>query len=311
MAGSIGNNIKMEKVLKTIMLSGIVVTGFGIFQLLTKFKFEFHTSLINISLSRQGDIASTWGNPNRFAKYLDIILPLSLIYLMGQDDVKGKILPAVLIGLGFICLPFTKCLGGIAAIFAALVALFAFKNWRLCVVFLTILSLFTIFRFDWLVSLVDRYASMEPRLYTWENIIPSIVKDYPITGSGLGTYVKVAHNYSEAPMAIHSHAHSIYFNYLSELGILGFGMFLSVIIIFFQRCIIFFRRYSLLAVKGVVLGCFLSIFSAMVHGTVETFVDHFQLGLLFWLVIGLGMGAMRAHSSLSDIKVSKHLNEKP
>ncbi|RLE07824.1 hypothetical protein DRJ00_07430 [Candidatus Aerophobetes bacterium] len=295
MANSAGNSIRTEKVLKAIILSGIVVTGFGVFQLLTKFKFELHTHFIDISLSRQGDIASTWGNPNRFAKYLDIVLPLSFVYFLTQENTRERLLSAILIGLGLICLPFTKCLGGIAAILAGLIVFLTVKNWKLCLVLLIVLSIFVLFKFNWLIGLVNRYASMGPRIYAWRNVIPSIIKDHPITGSGLGTYVKVSYKYYSGPQAAHTHAHSIYFNYLAEIGILGFGAFLLLIVIFFRRCIIFFRKYSFFAAKGVVGGCFLSIFSAMVHGTVETFVDHFQLGLLFWLVIGLGIGVMREH----------------
>ena len=305
MADSAGNKIEMEKILKVMMLSGIVVTGFGIFQLLTKLKFEFHFYFININLSYRGDITSTWGNPNRFAKYLDIVLPLSFTYLLNQEDLKRKILPAILIGLGLICLPFTKCLGGIAAIFVALVVIFAVKNWRLCFIFLVILSIFVIFNFNWLTNLIDSYSTMQPRLYAWKNVVPSIIKDHPITGSGLGTYVKISHNYYTPPLGTHSHAHSIYFNYLAEIGVFGFGMLLSVIIIFFRRCIIFFRRYSFSVAKGIVAGCFLSTFSAMIHGTVETFVDYFPLGLLFWLVIGLGLGAMRSYPSSLNTRISK------
>ncbi|MEA1964956.1 MAG: O-antigen ligase family protein [Candidatus Aerophobetes bacterium] len=297
MIDSVGNSVRVEKILQVIILSGIVVAGFGIIQFLTKFEFEFHKYFLNISMATKGGVTSTWGNPNRFAKYLDLVLPLSFVYLLIQKSMKKKVLPAIFIGLGLVCLPLTKSLGGMMAVFAVLVILFAIKNWKLCLIFLLILLLFVLFNFDWLISIANRYGNMEQRLYTWENIVFPIIKDYPITGSGLGTYVKISPEYPQTIRAAHSHAHSIYFNYLSELGILGFGMLLWVIMIFFRNSINYLRKHSFFVANGLVAGCLLSIFSAMIHGVVETFVDYFQLGLLFWLIIGLGLGMMRFYTS--------------
>jgi len=301
MINSIENSIRVEKILQVIILSGIVVVGFGIIQFLTKFEFEFHKYFLNINISTRGGITSTWSNPNRFAKYLDLVLPLSFVYLLTQKNMKKKVLPTIFIGLGLVCLVLTRSLGGMAAVFAALVILFAIKDWKLCLIFLVILSFFIVFKFNWLINIANRYGSSELRFYTWKNIVFPIIKDHPITGSGLGTYVKISCEYSQAMKAVHSHAHSIYFNYLSELGILGFGMLLWVIIIFFRNSITYLWKHSFFVARGIIAGCLLSIFSAMIHGAVETFVDYFQLGLLFWLIIGLGLGVMRFYTSHEKI----------
>lgn len=300
-----GTTIKVEKILKAIILSGIVVVSFGIIQFLTKFDFEFHWYFININMAVRPGITSTWDNPNRFAKYLDLVLPLSFVYLLAQKNAKEKMLPAVLVGLGSVSLVLTNSLGGMVAVFAALMILFAVKNWRLCLIFLVVLSLVLVLNFDWLTNVANRYGDPGRRLYTWKNIVFPIVKDYPITGSGLGTYGKVFHNYSQAVQAIRSSAHSIYFNYLSELGILGLAMLLWVIVIFFRNSITYLRKHSFFVGQGIIAGSLLSIFSAMIHGTVETFIDFFQLGLLFWLIIGLGMGMRGFYLSHEKIHVEE------
>ncbi len=305
MISSSGNTIKVEKILKVIILSGIVVVGFGIIQFLTKFDFEFHKYFLNVNMSIKGGITSTWDNSNRFAKYLDLVLPLSFVYLLAQKNTKEKVLPAVFIGLGFVCLVLTRSLGGMVAVSAALMVLLAIKNWKLCLISLVILSLLLVLNFDWLTNIVNRYGSLERRFYTWKNIVFPMVKDYFKTGSGLGTYGKIFYNYSQSVQAIRSHAHSIYFNYLSELGILGLGMLLWVIVIFFRNSIIYLRKHSFFVGQGIIGGCLLSILSAMIHGTVETFIDYFQLGLLFWLMIGLGLGTRRFYLSHEKIPVEE------
>jgi len=297
MIDSVGNSIKVEKILQVIILSGIIVVSFGIIQFLTKFEFEFHKYFLNINITSKGGITSTWSNPNRFAKYLDLVLPLSFVYLLTQKELKKKVLLTVFIGLGLVCIVLTRSLGGMAAVFAVLVILFAIKNWKLCLIFLVIFFFFVVFNYSWLINIANRYGSAGLRFFTWKNVVLPIIKDHPITGSGLGTYAEISYKYSHAIKAVHSHAHSIYFNYLSELGILGFGMLLWIIIIFFRSSTTYLRKHSFFVAQGIIAGCFLSIFSAMIHGVVETFVDYFQLGLLFWLIIGLGLGTMRFHTS--------------
>jgi len=93
-----------------------------------------------------------------------------------------------------------------------------------------------------------------------------------------------------------STAHSLYLNYLSELGIVGLAWLLLVIAIFFRSSIRYLRKHSFLAAGGIIAGCTLSILAALIHGTVETFLDAFQLGLMFWVIIGLAMGLLRFHS---------------
>ncbi|MBA7714625.1 hypothetical protein ES703_123654 [subsurface metagenome] len=95
-------------------------------------------------------------------------------------------------------------------------------------------------------------------------------------------------------------AHSLYFNYLAELGIVGLASLLLVIAIFFHSSIRYLRRYSFLAAGGIIAGCTFSILAALIHGTVETFLDIFPVGLLFWVIIGLGMGLLRLHSSRQE-----------
>ncbi|TES86304.1 hypothetical protein E3J95_02295 [Candidatus Aerophobetes bacterium] len=97
-----------------------------------------------------------------------------------------------------------------------------------------------------------------------------------------------------------STAHSLYFNYLSESGIVGLASLLLVVGLFFGGSIRYLRRHSFLATGGIIGGCALSILAAVVHGTVETFLDVFQVGLMFWLIIGLGIGLLRLYSSRQE-----------
>ncbi|TET43412.1 hypothetical protein E3J59_06440 [Candidatus Aerophobetes bacterium] len=462
-ASNVRNEDRAEKILATVILSGLVITAFGIVQYLARIDFNYEIGFLNINLRAEEGLGSTLGNPNKFAKYLDLILPLSFVSLLVREELRRKILPGILVVLGLVCLVLSRSLGGIAAVFAVLMVILLIKNWKVLVIVMAGLFIFTFFSHGWIIKIMPKYGSPSRRIYTWKEVVPRIFKSYPLVGSGLGTYklvswrespekewivnttnsyegtgcmqatvawswlwqdvpvkaeryytlsayvrsdivssekteggntfltleclndknkviarewgvvnassswglkktqiytppgiqkmrIKVAKRQGEGSVwfddlkliesssriskektektildakkmisnpgfellnksgrpqswietpgrSTISTAHSLYFNYLSELGIIGLASLLLVIAIFFHSCIRYLRRHSFLAAGGIIAGCTLSILTALIHGTVETFLDVFPVGLMFWVIIGLAMGLLRLHSS--------------
>lgn len=299
-ADTVRNEKRAEKILTPIILSGIVITTFGLAQYLAKFNLDYEIGFLTIGLHTKGGLGSTLGNPNKFAKYLDLILPLSFVSLLAQKELKKKVLSGILAILGLLCLVLTRSLGGMAAIFVVLMVILVIKNWKIFLVVLVGLFILGTFNYGWITKTVPRYGTTTFRIYTWRKVVPRILRDYLITGSGLGTYREVSYKYSDSEQSVRATAHSIYFSYLCEIGILGVGALFSVIAIFFHSCIRYLRRHFFLAASGIIGGCTLSILAALIHGTVETFLDVFQVGLMFWVVIGLGMGLLRFRLSHRD-----------
>jgi hypothetical protein len=461
----IADNIRSEqrarKVLTTALLSATVVTIFGIVQYCTGFELEYRIGFITIGLHSKEGLGSTLGNPNKFAKYLDLVLPLSFVSLLVQKPLKRKILPGILAISGLVCLVLSKSLGGMAAVFLVIMVILLIKNWKIFLVVMGGLFIFTFLSYGWMIKNVLKYGSPSRRIYTWREVVPRIFKDHPLVGSGLGTYklawcrknprkewfinntnpyegtrciqatvawgwlwqdvavkperhytlsayvrsniassentfltlecindkgevitrkwgtvntgpswelketqlympqgarkirVKLAKRLGEGsvwfdqikligwPIPVLrkekeklefipenmvsnsgfemldesgrpkfwsetpgrwtvSTAHSLYFTYLSELGIIGLASLLLVIAIFFYTSIRYLRKHSFLTAGGIIGGCTLSVLAALIHGTVETFLDVFPVGLMFWVVIGLGMGLLRLHYSEQD-----------
>lgn len=462
-AGSVRDRDRAEKIVTAAILSGLVITAFGIVQYLARVDLDYKVGFLTISLHASEGLGSTLGNPNKFAKYLDLVLPLSFVSLLVQKELRRKLLPGTLAILGLVCLVLTRSLGGIAAVFAVIMLILLIRNWRVLLIVLAGLFIFAFFNYGWIIRTMGKYGSPGRRIYTWKEVVPRIFKSYPLVGSGLGTYkllsrrespgkewiVDTANSYKGptsmqatvawswlwqdvpveperyhilsayvrsdagssqeiedrnafltleclddkdkiiarewgvvsagsswalkkthiyAPSATQkiriklakrkgarsvwfddlrlmessfgdskgergktilytekvisnpgfelldeagrpqfwletpgrsavSTAHSLHFNYLSELGIIGLASFLLVIAIFFGGSIRYLRRHSFLAAGGIVGGCSLSILAALIHGTVETFLDIFQVGLLFWVIIGLSIGLLRLHSS--------------
>jgi len=469
----IADNIRSEhrarKVLTAALLSATVVTVFGIVQYCTGFELEHRIGFITIGLHSKEGLGSTLGNPNKFAKYLDLILPLSFVSLLVQKELKRKILPGILAILGLVCLVLSRSLGGMTAVFLVIMVILLIKNWKVFLIVVAGLFIFTFFNYGVIIKAIPKYGSPGRRIYTWRKVVPSIFKSYPLVGSGLGTYklvspresperewiVETANSYEgtrcikatvawswfwqDVPVKAERYytlsarvrsdiassekikggntfltleclddknkviarewgvvnagsswrlkktqvytppgtlkmriklgkrqgkgsvwfddlrliesssrssrgerektildttklifnpgfellnesgrpqfweetpgrstvltAHNLYLDYLCELGIVGLASLLLVIAIFFHSSIRYLRRYSFLVAGGIIGGCSLSILAALVHGTVETFLDFFPIGLLFWVIIGLAMGLLRLHSSRPEESV--------
>ncbi len=454
-ADNIRSDHRAQTLLEAALLSGVVITVFGIVQYGSGFELEQRIGFVIIGLHSKEGLGSTLGNPNKFAKYLDLILPLSFVSLLVQKELRRKILPGTLVVLGLVCLVLTRSLGGMAAIFAVIMVILLIKNWKVFLIVMAGLFIFTFFNHGWIIKTIPKYSSPSRRIYTWKEVVPRVFKSYPLVGSGLGTYklvserespesewiVETANSYEgtrciqatvawswlwqDVPVKAEKYyslsayvrsnivssknikdgntlltleclndknkviarewgvvnagsswgskkthlftppgtlkmrirlakrqgegsvwfddlrliqlsfrsskeerekitnpgfellnesgrpqswketpgrstvltAHSLYFDYLCELGIVGLASLLLVIAIFFYSCIRYLRRYSFLAVSGIMGSCVLSILAALIHGTVETFLDFFPVGLMFWVIIGLAMGLLRLHSS--------------
>jgi len=456
-AGNVRNEERAEKILRAAILSGLVITAFGIVQYLARIDLDYKIGFLTIGLHAKEGLGSTLGNPNKFAKYLDLILPLSFVSLLVQKELKRKILPGILAISGLVCLVLTRSLGGMAAIFVVIMVILLIKNWKVFLIAMAGLFIFTFFNYGVIIKTIPKYGSATRRIYTWREVVPRIFKSYPLVGSGLGTYklvsprespkrewiVETANSYEgtrcikatvawswfwqdvpvkaeryytlsvrvrsdiassekikggntfltleclddknkviarewgvvnagsswklkktqvytppgtlkmriklgkrqgqgsvwfddlrliesssrsskgerkkmpnpgfellnesgrpqswrEIPGWTVSHAHSLYFNYLCELGIVGLGWLLLVIAVFFYSSIRYLRRHSFLAAGGIIGGCTLSVLAALIHGTVETFLDALPIGLMFWVIIGLAMGVLRLPSSRQE-----------
>ncbi|MBC7189069.1 O-antigen ligase family protein, partial [Candidatus Aerophobetes bacterium] len=163
-------------------------------------------------------------------------------------------------------------------------------------------------KYDLLLSIINTYGTVDERLYTWENIILPLFKKHPFFGSGLATYREVSCVFT-SEFVLRHHAHNLYFNYLVEIGIFGLSGLLLVVGWFLKSCLKELKKgYE---EKLFLEGCFLAIVGALIHGSVETFIDFFQLGLLFFAIIGLGTGVMEKNHDFNTINTPIHMRSTP
>jgi O-antigen ligase len=278
------SSISPNKILKVFIMSGIIVTAFGIIQYLTGFNLKIKTDLFSMTFATKKGITSTLSHPNRFAQYLVLGLPLATVSFSILKELKWKIGALCFILFSFVCLLLTKSFAGICAVLILILLAVFIKNWKIGVVLALLLSLIYITNEERLGKFVQRFtslSSMETRFSTWK-VTFSAVKRHPLTGCGLSTFQKIAREYKGDEKIMHGHAHSMYVQLLCETGILGFSVFVFLMIAFL--------RYSFQRGSPISYGCAFSIIGTLLAGLTGTILEFLPLAMLFWTIIGIGIG---------------------
>lgn len=208
------------KIAKAICLSSVLVSSFGLLQLLG------FDPIGNISRFKPGyqHLTALLDNPDLVGNYLCLTLPFFLLFKEKKYWVGGII--------SFICLLLCKSSISIfSGIFGILVFLLInFKNKKHS--FLISLLFFSSLSFLVYKNFTKILGSFDARIYTWGSTINHI-KDNPLFGHGLGVfkYWKI----HPPAMFLDLYAHNDYLERMSEIGILGMFLLALVIINSFRN----------------------------------------------------------------------------
>jgi len=223
---------------------------------------------------------STFYAPNAFAAFLLLVLPLALaraVMARGRRDAFQYAAMAVLLGTAFIL---TYSRGAYVALLLTSVAAAAVFRpaGRSAVGRLALMAALTVFCVTLLIrtpgSVVNRTteildsssSSIQDRLGFWRSAA-GIFRDYPLTGSGPGTFAFVHGKYQGRYYA--QDAHNLYLQTLAELGLVGAAAFAGVLVAFGSLWRRTLRKARGTEEYGLIAGIGLSLLAFLVHSGVE------------------------------------------
>ncbi len=149
--------------------------------------------------------------------------------------------------------------------------------------------LFFYFQFVDFDSFLDhlRYNTMEGRVVVWQRTM-SYFLDSPIWGNGLGQWDVERFQYEISRRRVHPH--NDFIRILSELGIIGFSLFISLISILFYRLLKLIR----LANKNISPSYYAMLIGALVCYCTMAFIDeifyklnHTVILMMIWSMINV------------------------
>ncbi|MDV7102869.1 O-antigen ligase family protein [Vibrio sp. TH_r3] len=179
-------------------------------------------------------------------------------------------------------------------IIGGLVALFFYKNkpralTALVISFLIIdtLAVGTIFGLDKVKERLENTAmntETRDQAVLWSM---DIIKDYPLTGTGLGSFYSTFPSYSQYNIGYYDFTHNDYIQFAAEVGIPAVLVLGCMVLIGLWFSFNAMRTRNSRILKGTALGCFMAIIGMLIHITVDFNLQAPANAVTFLLVLVL------------------------
>jgi O-antigen ligase/Tfp pilus assembly protein PilF len=338
--GVITNSINQEKQINRILDILLMVGGlFGIYGI---FQYKgIDLSLWAHNVGRQ-QVFGLFGNVNYFAEYLIVPLPIAVsLFLASRNKFKKILLLIGIFAMGA-SLTFTFTRGSYLSFGSALIFTFFLflisrgkdfiKNNKK--IFIIILVAIIIITFLFIIptplnksgtiisklksrisiaKLTQDYA-YNRRIATWK-FTTLMIKDHPLIGSGLGTFkyntlryqaefFAQGENRSLYPHGFADKAHNEYLQLWAELGIIGLGIFIWLMISYFRFGLKILRKIKDESRAGIIIGLMGAVVAVLVD-SIFGFPLHLAATMvLFWLALGLtvAVGLLKDEVKAPEIK---------
>jgi len=272
-------------------------------------------------LREYGPVISPIGQKNWTSNYLALIFPLMFCFFLLEENKKGKKIYFIFLSIIYAALMICQSrsiwisLGltltfGIYLIYRFKLLPLFYKNKKWLIVLLSIFLIITvIYSTDnplnkspltvtqrALSTFDEKDPSINTRFLIWKNTL-QMIKDRPFLGGGLGDFGMNYLNYQakflrDNPQYIKywtnaKEAHNEYLQMGAEMGLLGLGIFIAILFIFYNLVLKFLKEEKDGKKKLVCWGLMGGITCFLIH-CFFTFPLHVHaLGSAFFIILGL------------------------
>ncbi len=279
----------LHHLLAVILLMGILESLYGMFEF-----FSGHHQILY--LKGINSVTGTFINRNYFAGYLVMVIPLSMGFLFSREVLQARRFEewrqrlssldgkTVLIGFGIVVmilgLIFSASRTGILSLVLSFTLIsFLFKVSKKGRGFSTTSMLILGLALLWAVwigldTVIGRFfilsEDFKSRWTIWGDAF-KIVKDFPLLGSGLGTFSQIFPMYRSLHMRnLITHAENDFLQLASEVGLIGLGILFILFIFLFSKAVSGIRSISSEdSNRYIGIGGLVGILALMFHSLVE------------------------------------------
>jgi O-antigen ligase len=293
---------KIRRLLFTLILVGFLVSFYGLMQ--------------RVSIPESKFITSTFTYHNFFAAYLEMIIPLAIVFCFNRLSVTVRSIlifmtTVMILGLffslsraGIICF----CLG-----ILLMLSLFKIKG-RLkkgisisLLLFLALFIFLAAIGFDYvkmrMITLIAPLKALGGRVDIIRDSL-KIVKDFPLFGTGLGTFGEIFQKYKTfehgAKFIV---ALSEPLQLLVETGIVGFLLISLFFLGYFKRIFHLWKKRNDSFVAFIVIGCIVGLFSVILHSFFDFVLHSPANALLFSVIIALAYRVVYIQEPQRDLSM--------
>lgn len=292
------NVVKEEEELGTILywiITALTLASlYGIWQWINHVPVDPRFVDVNTFGASVGRVSSTMGNANDYAEYLVLTLPFYASVFFNSKNIKGKIIILALSVLPLFNLAVTGSRSGMLGFLVAALVYVFLKNRKLIPVFILLgIALIPFIPNSIIVRMqtIGKDSSSLIRIPIWEGSL-CMLKDYWITGLGLGPnpFMKLFSNYSAINKPPHSHMLPL--EIWLELGFVGIVSFVWFIARIFKKGITSVFEKRNIYLNNIIIANIASLTGIITIGFVEYVWFNPRILNMFWINIGIFLIAL-------------------
>ena len=292
LAADLRDPARLKKLLGFIYLAVICTAIYAFYQRLTGVAISASLTDVKTNSYMPGRVFSTFDNPNNYAEFLILTIPLCIAYCSMLKKSSAALIAWVLNALPLGALLMTYSRSGWIS-FALAVVIFVFLyNKKLFpalivagIIGFMLLPDTVLARIGTIGSTGD--SSNKYRLYIWEGVLRMLKTNW-LTGVGLGpasfraVYVGVCNSLATpAP-----HSHMLYLEIWVEQGILGIVSYFAMLFSALRRGLIYLR-YAQKNVRITMIACISSLTAILFASAVEYIWYYPRVMLTYFIVLGI------------------------
>ncbi len=342
----ITNNINDKRQIDRILNVLLIIGGlFGIYGILQYNGIDFPFWRGNVA---RRQVFGLFGNVNYFAEYLIVPLPLAISLFFATKKRTNKILPlaGILAMTGSLILTFTR--GSYLAVGISLIFMFFLyivnrgknflkENKKIFIIILIAILVATylfvfpnplnkpgtvISKIKGRISITQftKSSSLKRRIAIWK-FTSMMIKDHPLLGSGIGTYkyntlryqakfFEQGDNRSIYPYGHADKVHNEYLQLWAEIGIIGLGIFIWLIISYFNYGIKLIKRVKDRYNQGIIIGLMGSVIAVLIDSLFGFPLHLSATVVLFWLALVLTMAVAGTEVDAGKINIAQKKSNK-
>ena len=305
LASLIKGKQQLVAICSVLVFTGFVISLYGIYQYFwgvpTNYAWVDKKMFSNVSVR----VYSVFSNPNVLGEYLVLIIPIAVGMLFVRKDKLEKVIYTGMSLVMLTCLLLTLSRGAWLGMLVALGIFVFLKDKRLIVLGVTalltlpfILPPSVISRFSSIGNLKE--SSSAYRYSVWLGSI-GVIKDFWIAGIGVGTkaFELIYPGYSVAGASFALHSHNFYLQLMIETGVVGFVVFLLVLLAFYKNMFSTVRKSGDNTLSTLAISVISAMSGYLFYGIFDNSWYDFRMVLMFWIIAGIGMSAyniMRARN---------------
>ena len=305
MLNSVDNKDSFNKIITTIVFTASLVSLYGLYQYVVGVEVDDSWVDVENNPDIRTRIYSVFMNPNVFAEYLIMIIPLSVgLFWYNKKPFKKLVFLGTSLVMS-LALVLTLSRGGwLGFAFSALVFVLLVERRLLLAAIPVVLGGIYLLpdsimhRIMSIGNLAD--SSNAYRIKMW-SITGDIIRDNKWIGVGFGhlpfkqtfeSYIRTMPTY---------HAHNTFLEITAELGIVGLGMFLFLLFIIFKYGILKIIRSEDKYIKYVGGGAIAGLAGVLFHGLVESVLYLPKIIMTFWMTIAFILTLVRIEEKNKEI----------